>query len=148
MVDTVTHNQPRTNFSRLPDLLDRLVQQGGTLAVPSERVAGGEITSNLLETWESYWLQVSLPGADPETLDIHVVARHLTVKGKYHIPAIEAATYLRQEVAIGEFSEVFTMPGEVDGDKAEARYDRGVLTIRMPKVAYLKPKSITVQIGT
>jgi HSP20 family protein len=111
------------------------------LAQPAARIA-----SNLLETWEAYWVQLSLPAVDPESLQVQVVARRLTVSGTYHVPQIEAATALREEIATGEFFEEVTVPGEVDGDTAEAHYDLGILTVRMPKVAYLKPASITVQV--
>ena len=42
-------------------------------------------------------------------------------------------------------SESFQLPADGDGDKAEAHYERGILTVRLPKVDYLKPKSIKVQ---
>lgn len=145
MATTLTKNGSRTTFSWMPELTADLMGEDVVVSVPSKST--GNVASNLVESWGSYWLQLSLPGVDLQTLDIQVVARHVTVQGKYRVPLIEAATYLRHEVATGEFSEVFTVPGEVDADQAEARYDRGILTVRMPKVAYLKSKSIKIQTG-
>jgi HSP20 family protein len=145
MAATLAPTQPQSNGNRLHALLDELLLErtpAGEPALP----AAGRIASNLLETWGAYWVQLCLPAVDPESLQVQVVARQLTVSGKYHVPKIETATALREEIATGEVFEEVMLPGEVDGDKAEAHYDRGILTVRMPKVAYLKPASIKVQV--
>jgi HSP20 family molecular chaperone IbpA len=43
-----------------------------------------------------------------------------------------------------EFSDVLTLPAEVDGEKAEASYVNGILTITLPKAANALPKAIKV----
>lgn len=142
MASSFTANQFESS-AELAEGLDRLFREGifGTTA---ERAAETRrVASNLLETWASYFLQIALPGA--EHLEIDVVARQVVVTGKYHLPTIESATFIRSETENRAFREVFELPAEVDGDNAEAHYDRGILTLRLPKVAHLKPKSIKVQ---
>jgi len=43
----------------------------------------------------------------------------MTIKGSYEIPPIEGATPLRKGLMTGEFSEVVSVPTDVEGDKAE-----------------------------
>ena len=131
---------------RLQDELDRLFTE-----ILSENATFGEPAplprpqSNLLETWVAYFLQVALPGADPGSLNIEVVARQVTVKGTYHMPAIETASSIWNGITAGTFEEAFQVPAEVDADRAEAQYERGILTIKLPKVAHLKASSIPIQ---
>lgn len=105
-----------------------------------------DIPSNLVETWACYYLQVALPGADPASLDVETVARHVMVRGRRDIPDMEVASNIWREIPEGTFSHVFDVPGEVDGDKAKAQYERGILTIELPKVAFLRPSSIPVEV--
>ena len=37
-----------------------------------------------------------------------------------------------------------TLPVSVDADKAEAKYENGILSLRLPKAAALRPKQIKV----
>jgi HSP20 family molecular chaperone IbpA len=43
-----------------------------------------------------------------------------------------------------EFSDVLTLLAEVDGEKAEASYVNGILTITLPKAENTRPKVIKV----
>jgi HSP20 family protein len=143
-------DQRLTNgFDRLPDAVERLLQDTVALPFPptnaSERPA--KIACNLIETWANYYVQVALPGIDPERVDLQVVGREVIVRGTYAPPEVDNGTYLWRGMSEGEFSEVFQLPADVAGDKAEAHYERGILTVRLPKVDYLKPKAIKVQMA-
>jgi HSP20 family protein len=81
---------------------------------------------------------------DVTTLQIKTVARQVMVSGKRHLHAIESASTVWHNIPNTQFSQELTLSGEIDGDKAEAHYDRGILTIRMSKVAHLRPKSFPV----
>ena len=54
--------------------------------------------------------------------------------------------FRRVERQYGSFVRSFSLPSTVDGDNINADYDKGVLTISMPKRAEAKPKQI--QVGT
>jgi HSP20 family protein len=103
--------------------------------------------SNLVETWGTYFLQIALPGIDTSKLEVEIVARQVRVRGRNHVAAIEGGTDVWREIPSGSFEEIFRMPAEVDGDGAEAHYSHGILTVQMPKVAYLKPKSLKVHVS-
>lgn len=45
----------------------------------------------------------------------------------------------------GNFLRTMTLPMEVDTEKVEAVHENGVLTLRLPKLAMVKPKKITVK---
>ena len=137
-MDTITPNYLEADLDRF--LSEAVVNAGHPAGGP------GKPYSNLLETWDSYYLQIALPGVDAGSLDIEVVARHARVRGSYRPPVIETATSIWHDIATGEFEEVFALPAEVDAGEAKAQYERGILTIKLPKAAYLKPSSVPVQV--
>jgi HSP20 family protein len=102
--------------------------------------------SNLVETWGHYHLQLALPGVDLSEVEIEIVARTVTVAGAFRLPAVESGDAVWQQIPNGTFRYSFDLPGSVDADNAEATFDRGILTLRMPKVAYLRPSHVPIDV--
>ena len=88
-----------------------------------------------------------LPGVNPDTVDISVVSGVLTIRGKRDPSPEEDAKYLRRERTTGEFSRSISLPEQVDNTKAEAQYQKGILTIALPRAEEAKPRKIKVQKG-
>ncbi len=91
--------------------------------------------------------ELSLPGIDPNRVDITIENDVLTVSGTAESKQeVKREDYYRKEVRTGSFSRSIVLPMAVKGDDAQARYDKGVLTITMPKEESVKPKKIAVQV--
>ena len=58
---------------------------------------------------------------------------------------VKESSYYRRERRHGTFARSVTLPAEVESEKAEAVFENGVLTLRMPKAEALKPKTIEVK---
>lgn len=144
MNTTPTRYEPAKSLTRLPDVIDRLFQESFVVPTQFDRFLDGRRNCNLLETEVSFLVQLALPGVDLTSIQIQVVGQTLTVKAIRSIPAIENATYVWRGLTNDEFVEVFTLPTEVESEKAEATYENGVLFITLPKVEYAKPKVIEV----
>ena len=87
-----------------------------------------------------------LPGIDPAKADISVVGDTLTISGSRAAEALkEGETYHRQERDQGRFSRTIQLPFHVEAGKVEAKYERGVLTITLPRAEADKPRKITVK---
>lgn len=114
--------------------------------VPSALPVETAIPSNLIETWGHYHLQLALPGVRPGDLEIEVVSRIVTVSGAYRTPVIESGQTLRREIPDGTFRYSFDLPGPVDSDNTQAAYATGILTIRLPKIAYLRPTRVPIDV--
>ncbi|NIS83472.1 MAG: Hsp20 family protein, partial [Anaerolineales bacterium] len=50
-----------------------------------------------------------------------------------------------RERRVGSFSRSITLPTLVNADAAKAEFEDGVLTLSLPKVEDVKPKTITVE---
>ena len=91
---------------------------------------------DLIETDDDYQLVVELPGVDPNDIVVELRGDVLTVRGEKKAEHEEKAgnRYLLER-RFGRFERHIRLPTEIDRERAEATYDKGVLTIRLPKPA-------------
>ncbi|MBI3925317.1 MAG: Hsp20/alpha crystallin family protein [Armatimonadetes bacterium] len=122
---------------RLASALDRLL---------SERPgASWEATMDVLETEEELTVKLSLPGCSKEAFDISFKREILTIKAEVPQDTQERARYLLRERFHGTVERSIRLPFEVNVEKAEARYQDGVLTLKLPKADTARPRAIKVQ---
>ena len=98
------------------------------------------------ETDDSFIVKASLPGINPEDLDISMTDNVLTIKGEIKMEEEkEGEKYHIRERRFGRFMRSLTFPVPVDADKIEATYENGVLTLVLPKAEEAKPKKIEIK---
>ena len=82
----------------------------------------------------------------PADLEIQVSGGdQLTLKGERKPQTVENAKILRQERGYGKFVRSLQVPFPVDADNVEARFDNGVLRIRLAKEKSAMPRKIAVK---
>ncbi|PID52551.1 MAG: molecular chaperone [Candidatus Moraniibacteriota bacterium] len=92
-------------------------------------------------------VETSLPGIDPENVDISVENDVLTMSGETKDKKeIKREDFYRKEIREGSFSRSVILPVAVKGSEAQAEYDNGVLKVVLPKAEDAKPKKISVNI--
>ena len=107
-----------------------------------------ELALDVAETEEEYLVKASIPGINPDNLDITFTDKILTIKGEYkEEEEKEDVHYHLRERRFGSFSRRLRLPNTIKSDAIEARYEEGVLTLHLPKSEEVKPKRITVQNG-
>lgn len=75
-----------------------------------------------------------LPGVDKEDVQIMVHDNVLTIKGEKRSEKREDKdNWHSVERSYGSFARRVLLPSDVDGDRAEATMDKGVLTLKLPK---------------
>ena len=99
---------------------------------------------NLWEDAEAIHAEAELPGVDPESIEISVFGKELTLGGHREATAEEGVSYHRQERAVGSFRRTVQLPVEVDADSVSATMTDGVLAVRLPKSETVKPRKIKV----
>jgi HSP20 family protein len=101
---------------------------------------------DVFETGDDVVVKASLPGFKPEDIDISVHGDVLTIKGESKEEKEEKAqNWYRRERRFGTVVRQLTLPGEVSADKADAKFEDGVLRLTLPKSESAKPKQIKVQ---
>jgi HSP20 family protein len=92
-------------------------------------------------------ISAELPGMDREDVEIRVDDDVLVLRGEKHLESqTEDQGCYRLERAFGRFERVIPLPDGVDVEQAEARFDKAVLTIRLPKVAAEPPTGRRLEI--
>ena len=87
---------------------------------------------DVLDREKEYLLRLDLPGVDETKVKVEYREGLLTVGGERKDDA-EPGRYSRRERKAGEFRREFRLPEAIDADGIVARFERGVLEIRIPK---------------
>lgn len=97
---------------------------------------------------KAYTITVELPGLDEKNLDVTLAGDELILKGeKLQEKEEKEKSFYVSERFYGSFRRSFHLPENIDCDKIVADFNKGILTITMPKSAEtLKPaKKIDVK---
>ena len=89
---------------------------------------------DISETDKEIKLEAELPGLDEKEIEISLQDNVLTVKGeKRHEIERKDHNFYFTERSYGSFSRQFSLPASVDENKIDATFNKGVLTITLPK---------------
>lgn len=100
---------------------------------------------DLYETEKDIIVEVDLPGMNPQGVCIQIRNNRLTLEGKLEACS-ETGYYLCMERCLEDFRRIVLLPCAVDPERAQAHYERGVLILRLPKIADRRRKAIKIQI--
>ncbi len=101
---------------------------------------------DMYEDKDNIIVETQLGGIDPEKVDVSIENNILTIKGESQKKSeVEDKNYYRKEIRSGSFYRQIPLPTKVDGDKASAINEDGILKISIPKAPEVKPKTIKIQ---
>jgi HSP20 family protein len=133
----------------LREAMDRLFEDSYTPARRQSNGNSGERTMRLpldaYVTAEEIVILANMPGVKPEAVEITIEGDTLTIRGERQRP-LENVDYVMQERPFGKFQRTLNINIPVDANRAEARYENGLLTLIIPKAEAAKPK--VIQVGT
>jgi HSP20 family protein len=93
-------------------------------------------------------LVVDLAGIDPEQVSIQVTERTVLVSGVRRRPELTCpVSYRQMEIEYGQFQRRVTLAEDVDPSRAEATYERGLLSVVMPLAQTPRTGRITIALG-
>lgn len=111
-----------------------------------QEAADWALPVDVLETKDAYVVKASIPGVDPEDLDISLEDNVLSIQAEVKADESDQnEQYHLRERRFGSFSRDITFPLLVDVQGVEANYEQGVLTVHVPKAEEVKPKRITIK---
>ena len=103
---------------------------------------------DLVEEGDHYVLRADLPGLSEKDVKVELENSVLTISGERkseHEDRKEG--YYRIERASGAFSRSLTLPEGIDTDSVQARFDNGVLEVRVPKPEERKPRRVAIGVS-
>jgi HSP20 family protein len=101
----------------------------------------------LVDIYESpveFVVLCDLPGVKPENLELKIENGELSLHGKVP-PRQSQAEFWTGEYGVGDFFRSFTIPAEVDMDLITAEFKMGVLTVHLPKIEAVRPRTIPIR---
>ncbi len=121
---------------------------------PFQRDENGTLTAawppavDVFEDKDSVKIVAELPGVKPEDVKLSIENNVLTLRGEKKQVVEETTERVhRYERAHGMFERSFALPNTVDAERAEARYDAGLLMVHLPKVERARPREIQVKVS-
>lgn len=139
-------------FDMLQNRIDRMFEDfSAGFGMPAMFGNGDFAVSPFLDVHETdgmVTISAEVPGVDEKDIDISVVDKMLTISGekKEEFERKEGDRY-RSERSYGRFSRSISLPFDIDANKVEAKYDRGVLKLSIPKPpeAQRQPRRIAIK---
>jgi HSP20 family protein len=105
-------------------------------------------TSDISEGRKDITVKAEIPGIEGKDFDISIDGRLLTIRGeKKQEQKEEKETYYRVERSYGYFNRTIELPAEVNPDKVDATYKRGILKIKLRKSKENESKRIKITTG-
>jgi len=103
---------------------------------------------DLSEDQGEYVVRADLPGVTDKDVNIEFEDNVLTISGERESEREERKNgYYRVERASGRFSRSLTLPEGVDPESVHAKFENGVLEVRIPKPAERKPHRVAISVG-
>ena len=135
-------------FTDLRTTMDRLFDEGFSRPwrfLPGEYEGSAGFPIEVSETENELEVKASMAGTRPEDVEISVVNDVLTIKAEHKETAEDKKRqFYRREIRYGATHRSLSLPVSVDADKAEARFENGMLHLRLPKAEALRPKQIKI----
>ena len=97
--------------------------------------------TDVYEMEDAYVVRVEIAGMSEDDFEIIVEGNFLSIGGsRPDVP--ERRAYQQMEIRFGKFESVIGLPGPVNLDETTAKYEKGFLTVQLPKA---KPNQVNAQ---
>jgi HSP20 family protein len=133
-----TQNDIRNNGSQGASGNDALSRANGADATLRPSV-------DIFETSDDIVLHADMPGVSRDRLDIRVEGTNLYIEGSVGIEPQQRMAPLYADVRATAYRRTFVLGTELESDKIEANLKDGLLTLRIPKRAEVRPRRIEIK---
>jgi HSP20 family protein len=102
---------------------------------------------DVYQTKNDVVIEAPLPGWKAEDVNLSIENDVLTIEAKIeHKSEVDDKEYYRREVRMGSFHRAVALPTAVQADKADAKFEDGILKVVIPKAEHAKPKTIDIKV--
>ena len=104
-----------------------------------------EIRIDVSESDVAYQVKADIPGVGKDDIAVSIDGNLVSIAAEVKRETeSKDESRLCSERYVGRVSRAFTLPVDVDADKAEANYDNGVLSLKLPKKPNGKSRKISI----
>jgi HSP20 family protein len=139
----LTRYNPFNEVISLRDAMDRLFEDSFIPRAFNGIVNRG-VSANLYETADGFVLQIPMPGATPDAVEITAQQDTIMLKWETKVTIPENATTHWGGFQSGQYQQTFSLPAAINAERAEASYADGILTLSLPKAEHVKARTVKV----
>ena len=141
----LTRWDPIQEMLSLRNAMDRMLDTNYNNLDNTSRPLAWGLPLDVSETDDAFVVKASIPGVNPDDVEITFTDNVLTIKGEVKgEEEIKDAHYHLRERRYGSFVRSVSLGSRIDNDKIKASYENGVLTLTLPKASEVKPKRIAI----
>jgi len=148
-------NEKNRESLDLHEAMGRLLKDRSVTGQSLPAIKMGAVPAvEMYETQKEVVAKVNVPGFAEEDINVEVddKAIYITGEQKDELKSLDKArdkrNYFHQEISYGKFSRTLAIPARVRSEKAKAEFDKGVLTITIPKMEEKKAKTVKLKISS
>lgn len=140
---TLERWSPFAEMRRMEDAFNRLWKSNG---LSGQEVEAWGIPLDVQVDGDNVVVSASIPGIDPDKIDVTVEDQVLTIRAETESESEEKKNnYVLKERRTGSFYRAVRLPDSVDSEKATTSYKDGVLKVTFQKAETRKAKKLTVK---
>ena len=133
---------------------DKIMEETKTLTTVEEKRSWEEALEkeswvaplvDIYETNDDYFLVANMPGVTKEDVKVKLEEGDLIIMGRVNFMGEMQRKYLMKEIDSSNFYRKFKLSESVDDEKIDAKLDNGRLSVHLPKVERVKPKTIEIK---
>lgn len=142
----MTRYEPVTLLNEVNKMIEQAFRSGGNIDTSNIDTSQWIPAVDIREEKNQFIIWADLPGVEIKDVNVSMEDNILTIKGsRAETTKEEKNNYFRVERVRGNFYRRFTLPDTADGSKVEAKMQKGVLEIRIPKKEAAQPRLIKIQ---
>ncbi len=128
--------------------LRRLEERGNQSWPWAEQEESWTAPLDVIESPEKITVHASVPGVNPDKLQVTIENGLLNIRGENEQAREEKeGEYLLRERQYGVVYRSVRLPDSVNADRAETKYENGVLTVTFPKAETKMAKRLKINVG-
>jgi len=117
--------------------------------MPAAQAASAPLRLDVSEDEKAFLVKADLPGMNEKDVEVSYQDGTLTIRGEKKIERDEKKdTWHIVERSSGSFARQIGLPATIDEEKIEAKFDKGVLMVTLPKMAEEKAKMRKIEVKT
>lgn len=99
---------------------------------------------DIYETEDNFFLIATMPGVTKDNVKVKLEDGSLVMMGRIDFDNATKRKYILQENELGNYYRKFNVSESINSNKIDAGFENGQLTVTLPKLERVKPKTIEI----
>ncbi|MBI3529744.1 MAG: Hsp20/alpha crystallin family protein [Betaproteobacteria bacterium] len=136
-----------TRYNPFDESVDDLFRGFFLRPMASDNPPAVQVRMDVAEDDGAYTVHAEIPGVKKEDINVTIDGNQvaITAEVKHNKQDKQGEKVLRSERFYGKAYRAFRLAQDVDEASAEAKYNEGVLVLRLPKKAVASAKKLSIQ---